>query len=105
MNNIEKTFSIPFEDFTARLLTAVKNSKSMTGRLDVEDVNPELGTAVFVVKVLGMDTCKARFSFFKLNETTTQCVVQFFEWPLPTWDNFGNRKLIEKQINKIFGYI
>ena len=103
MNNIEKTFSIPFDGFTTRLLSAVKTSKSITGRLDLEEVNPELGTAVFTVKVLGVDTCKARFSFFKLDETTTQCVVQFFEWPLPTWDNFGNRKLIEKQINKVFG--
>ena len=103
MNNIENKFSIPFGDFAGRLLTAVKKSKSMTGRLDVEEVNPELGTAVFVVKILGVDTCKARFSFFKLDEATTQCVVQFFDWPLPTWDNFGNRKLIEKHINKVFG--
>ena len=100
MNNIENKFAIPFGDFANRLLTAVNKSKSLTGRLDVEDVNPELGMAVFVVKMLGVDTCKARFSFFKLDEMTTQCVVQFSDWPLSTWDNFGNRKLIEKHIKK-----
>lgn len=89
----------------ARLLAAVKNSKSISCCLDIKEINPELGTAVFVVKGYGQETCKARFSYFKLNETTTQCVVQFFDWLLPTYNNFLNRRPLEKHINKIFGNI
>lgn len=51
INNIKNKFAIPFGDFANRLLTVVNKSKSLTGRLDVEDVNPELGMAVFVVKM------------------------------------------------------
>lgn len=102
MESITRTYSIPLESFTTRLLNAAKNSKTISSRLELSEVNPELGTAVYLVKILGMETCKARFSYFKQDETTTQCVVQFFDWPLPTWDNVGNRKIIEKLINKTF---